>query len=367
MDLRNIDFLQDEETFSISKIALPDEMPRAADRADIPHELLKSTTVENLISQNEDLMGRLKVALRRLSSIELENQKLTEQTRKAVLSQTALKDQVMIFKEKDHLWKNKTDALEASRQFLETKANALEEKVAKLSAAMDRHTKYQEKIRTQVKPYIAQLKEFSIKLQEDLNKAENQSNSKEALISDLRNQIIEISKASKTQIEIQTKKNEDLTSFYESQIDSLQRELESLKEIRQDHDFKTLKLNKALERQDWLENEVIQISRSKEELKLRMEDEVNSLQARIHELNRQNQRLGMEHADLQVKVVDDSQSLQKLKTENEQLREQLEGLRYMWTAKNEETEKLKTALSGLERLNVELSQRINNLREQKES
>lgn len=364
MDLHNLEFLQEEEEFSIGKIALPDELPRPADRANIPQDILKSSTVENLISQNEDLMGRLKVALRRLSAIEMENQKLTEVARKATLSQTAVRDQFMILKEKDQVWKNRTDILETEKNILTEKCKALEEKTASLSASVERFQKYHDKVRTQVKPYIAQLKEYSRSLQEKVDNECRVTNQNLALIADLRNQIIEITKVSRQQIEIETKKNQDLTSFYEAQIDSIQKEVEVLREIRKDHDFKTLKLNKALERQDWLENEVIQVSRSKDELKNRLEEEVQNLQTRILELNRQNQRLGIEHSDLQIRVVEDSQEMQKLRSENEQLREQLESLRYMWSAKNDETEKLKSALGGLEKLNIELSQRINSMREQ---
>lgn len=364
MDLHNLDFLQEEEQFSISKIALPDELPKPAERKHIPADLLKTTTVENLISQNEDLMERLKVSLRRLSTMELENQKLAETARKAVLSQTALKDQFMILREKDQAWKNRTDILETEKQVLSEKSRALEERTQQLQASVDRFQKYHDKVKTQVKPYIAQLKEYSRSLEEKISKNENLCQHQLATINDLRTQIIEITKASKLQIEIETKRNRELTEFYETQLDSLQKEVENLREVRQENDFKTLKLNKALERQDWLENEVIQITRSKDELKFRLETELENLQSRIQEVSRQNQRLGIEHADLQVRVTEDSQSLQSLKSENEQLREQLESLRYMWTAKNEESEKLKAALGGLEKLNLELSQRLNDLREQ---
>lgn len=363
MDLHNLEFVQENDEFSISKIALPDELPKLADRNSIPQDILKSTTIENLFSQNEDLMGRLKVTLRRLSGIELENERLAESARKANMSQTLVHDQLLILKEKDGLWKSRSEILNTEKRVLQEKYDAIEKKAAGLSASVERHQKYHEKIRLQVKPYIAQLKEYSKNLQEQIQASEIKDQKQEALIADIRSQIIEITKSSRAQLEIETKKNQQLTAFYEKTLDENQRELEILRDISKDHDFKTLKLNKSLERQDWLENEVIQISRSKEELKVKLEEEVNSLQARIHELNRQNQRLGMEHADLQVRVFDDSQQIQNLKTENEQIREQLESLRYMWTAKNEETNKLKSALQSLERINLDLSQKINDLRE----
>jgi predicted RNase H-like nuclease (RuvC/YqgF family) len=84
----------------------------------------------------------------------------------------------------------------------------------------------------------------------------------------------------------------------------------------------------------------------------------------MSELSRQNQKLGVEHADLQIRVVEDQETIQKLEKENRQYFEQLESLRFMWNAKNEENEKLKAAASALERLNLELSQKLNEIRKQ---
>ena len=88
---------------AVENIPLPDEMPSAYNYSHLPKEILKSSSVENLISQNEDLMTRLKVALRRLALFENENQKLSDEAQRARLSQTAVADQVLIYKEKEGL------------------------------------------------------------------------------------------------------------------------------------------------------------------------------------------------------------------------------------------------------------------------
>lgn len=62
-------------------------------------------------------------------------------------------------------------------------------------------------------------------------------------------------------------------------------------------------------------------------------------------------------------MVDDNETIKNLQKENRQFQDQLESLRYMWMAKNEENEKLKVALQSLERLNLELSQKINEMRQ----
>ncbi|HWU42998.1 MAG TPA: hypothetical protein VN132_06150, partial [Bdellovibrio sp.] len=138
-------------------------------------------------------------------------------------------------------------------------------------------------------------------------------------------------------------------------------------QAQEELEVKALKLHTSLERQDILENELVTLRRSKEDLKDRLEQDIQRLQERQSELIRQNQKLGVEHADLQIRVTEDQELQERLERENRQYFEQLESLRYMWNAKNEENEKLKVAAAALERLNLELSQKLNELRKEDEA
>lgn len=360
--LGHLDFENPQKT--VGQIPLPDELPKRNDYSHLPKEILKSSTVENLISQNEDLMARLKVALRRLSLLETENQRMTEETGKARLAQSSITDQILVWKEKDNLWRQKVDSLEREKEIHTEKMRALQEKLQNMGAELSRHVKYHDRIKNQVKPYISQLKEYS--RTQDLKLAETESSlaQKEAQLRDLRHQIIEVTKNSRYQVEASEKKAQEMVQFYESQIQSLSREVQQLHQIQEELEVKTLKLHTALERQDTLENEVVTLRRTKEDMKERLENEIERQHERISELTKQNQKLGVEHADLQIRVVEDQERIQKLEKENFQYMEQLESLRYMWNAKNEEAEKLKAAAAALERINLELSQKLNELRKQ---
>jgi chromosome segregation ATPase len=364
--LGHLDFDADHQPSAqpIGHIPLPDELPKRADYSHLPKEILKSSTVENLISQNEDLMARLKVALRRLSLLENENQRLSEETNKARLSQSSITDQILVWREKDNMWKHKVDQIERAKEIQTEKLRALTDKVQAMNAELVRHQKYHDRIKNQVKPYITQLKEYSKTQDLKLQDLETSLNHKEALLRDLRHQIIEVTKNSRFQIETSEKKSQEMIQFYEDQIQSMSKELQVLHQAQEELEVKTLKLHTALERQDTLENELVVLRRSKEELRDRLEQEIHKQQERMSELSRQNQKLGVEHADLQIRVVEDQETIQKLEKENRQYFEQLESLRYMWTAKNEENEKLKAAASALERLNLELSQKLNEIRKQ---
>lgn len=360
--LGNLEF--EPESKTIGRIALPDELPKRQDLSHLPKEILKSSTVENLISQNEDLMARLKVSLRRLSLLENENQKLADEANRARLSQSSVTDQILVWKEKDSLWHQKVDQLEKEKEIHTEKIQALHLKVQTMTAELTRHAKYHDRIKNQVKPYISQLKEYSRTQDLKLVEIEGSLSQREAQLRDLRHQIIEVTKNSRYQLESSEKKTQEMVQFYEEQIQGLTRQVQMLHQIQEELETKTAKLHSALERQDTLENEVVTIRRTKDDMKERLEKELDRQQERISELTRQNQKLGVEHADLQIRVVEDQQQIQKLEKENFQYMEQLESLRYMWNAKNEEHEKLKAAASALERLNVDLSQKLNEMRKQ---
>lgn len=365
--LGHLDFQQTQpEHKSVGSIPLPDELPRRPDLNHLPREILKSATVENLISQNEDLMARLKVALRRLSILETENQKMTEETNKVRLSQSTFTDQILVFKEKDSLWRQKVDQLEREKQIYSEKMHQFQEKARNMEGDLARHVKYHERIKTQVKPYISQLKEYSNTQDLKIRELEGSLAQREALLRDLRHQIIEVTKNSRYQVEASEKKSQEMVSFYEEQIQTLQHDLQVLQGAQEELEIKSVKLHAALERQDALENEIVTLRRSKDDMKDRLDTEIVRQQERLSELTRQNQKLGVEHADLQIRVVEDQDKIQRLEKENFQIQEQLESLRYMWSAKNEENEKLKAAASALERLNLELSQKLNELRKQEE-
>jgi len=348
----------------VENIPLPDEMPATFNYSHLPKEILKSSSVESLISQNEDLATRLKVALRRLALLENENQKLSEEAGRARLSQTAVADQILIYKEKDNMWKQKLQHAEKEKDIQLEKALALQTRVEKLSAESDRYHKYHDRIKTQVKPYIHQLKEYSRGLEEKTQQLTQQSSRQEAQLADLRYQIMEVTKVSRQQIEIHEKKSQEMVHFYEAQIESQKNELQNMDLLNKEYEVKAIKLNKALEKQDELENQVVEIMRSKEEIKARLEQEVLRLQDKANELHRSNKRLEIEHADLQELALSNEAQIKTLQKEKQDLAEQLDSLRYMWNAKVEETEKLKTAIQSLERLNVDLSQKVNELRTQ---
>ncbi len=319
----------------------------------------KSSSIENLLSQNEDLMARLKVLTRRLAAIEEENQNLKTETDKMRSSYHAYTDQMLILKEKDKIWKAKLDQAELDRDKHIEKSQNLEHKLQQAQIEIERHTKYHEKIKNQVKPYITQLKEYCKSLENKNLDLQKTNQHREAQIHDFRHQMNEIIKNSRTEIDTLKNKNQELVEFYEKHSESLTKELHSLRENYQFIELKANKLNRALERVDHLENELILSNRHKTELMQKNDSEMLKLELRISDLSKHNQKMGMEHSDLQLRTIEDQTIIEQLKNECQLQKEQIESLRFMWTNKNNDYEKMKSTCEALERLNIELSSQLN--------
>lgn len=357
----------DEPRDKVPQVPLPDELPAPMSLSHLPKDILKSTTVENLISQNEDLMARLKVSLRRLSSLENENNRLLNESQRVRLENSTISDQILVLKEKDSMWKEKLESIEREKEILQEKTQALSLRLTHMSAELNRHNKYHDRIKNQVKPYISQLKEYSRVQDEKIISLENLLNQKEAQVRDIRHQIIEVTQNARYQVEVSEKKSHEMVTFYETEISQLREQVEILNSAQEELEIKSAKLHAALERQDELENEVVTLRRTKDDLKLRLEAELDRQKERINELTRQNQKLGVEHADLQIRVVEDQEKIKGLTQENQENFEKLQGLRFMWDAKSDECDKLKAANAALEKLNIELSKKVNELRGSPES
>lgn len=351
MGIHELDFISDSKDH------------RTESQSSIPNEILKSNTVENLISQNDDLMARLKVTLRRLSVLEIENQKLQESAQKAQISQTAVSDQMLVYREKDRILRNKIDHLERDKERLSVLSLSLEKTAHKHQMDLERYKRYHDKVKTQVKPYLKELKEYSLNLEKQISILESNLNVKDTQIKDLRNQMGEVSKNARYQVELQQKQMSDSISHYEIEVQKLEEKLQFYKEMESEFQSTKKSLQVSLERKDNLENELILLKRHKEDQNQELKSHIEKLEARVLELSRQNQKLGIEHADLQIKVTEDQERLKELQNENLNLKEQIEGLRVLWNSKNDEAEKIKSASQALERLNIELSKEINSLRQ----
>lgn len=358
-ELADLDFREAREN-----IPTPDQIPENTDvTRDIPLEIKRSATVEALLAQNDDLMARLKVNLRRLTLLENDNERL----RKAMLAlegqNHALADQRDIWEEKQNNWKEKERQLEDIVAEFQTRLPNYENMVEKV----EQFKAYQERVRTQVKPFIHQLKSYAENLAAEVQKLNVELAEREADIKNLRERQVS-AEAEIDRVRVQAESRQALLSEHHErlqqqavlEIRELNAQVSRLESRCQDYDEQRA-------REAELTNVVVALRRQKEDLVRENQETEQTLRQEVGQLR-------AEVARLEATSNDEIQKSEALRTEHErhlsqnhQLQEQLSSLRYLWNAKTEECEKMKASMSSMERLNAELSRQLSDLRRDSEN
>jgi chromosome segregation ATPase len=146
---------------AVRHVPLPNEIPAPARIDHLPQELLKSQAIENLIQQNEDLMSRLTVQVRKTARLESALQEADAGRKDFEAKIQSLKDQLLVFRRKEQLFENRTHGLQDRLDELERevafKTYALEQKDRlfdevkeernSLQARSERLRRYRDKLR----------------------------------------------------------------------------------------------------------------------------------------------------------------------------------------------------------------------------
>lgn len=322
------------------------------------NEIAKSTSLETIISQNDDLMARLKVTLRRLTVLENENEELKQEHQQTTRSYQALSDQILIWKEKEKQWKGRCQSLEQELTLLKQRFPELE----KMEEKLHRFERYQEKVKTQIKPYIQQLKNYAESLHEQIKELNTEVESKDFKIQDLSRQNIFLSENFEVfKINFESQQARIIEEF-EKEREYLLNEIKSALEQNTKLSEKADRLDKSLAKQDELENLVISLRRSKEEAQLKFDIELNELRSQISAIKMQNIESTIKIEDLSKEKESLEKQLMEAQLKSSSNDEQLVSIRYLWKQKSEEVEHLKMSLQSLEKINLDLSQSLRQLR-----
>lgn len=336
-------------------------------KSDLSKEILKSTTLETMLEQHEETLTRLKVNLRRQSRLEDEleqSKRLIEDLKAQVHGQQDFKS---VEFEKQQLLTERLMNLQSENEQLSLRINLQNEELQKLREDQQRNKKYQEKIKTEVRPYIEELKTFSSQLEQKNKTLEAQVLSYEIQKKELQTQMEELAKNLKLQFDSQKNEQQELILSYEAEIQYASAISKDLHEQLNALTEKNRKLMNAFDRQIEVENQLIETQRLFETQKKSYEEEILRLQTEQNAIHANNTRLQLEKDDYQQRIVLDTQQIDALQIKNADLSTQLESLRFMWSAKNEETERLKMAMESLEKLNLELSSKIQESRQPTQS
>ncbi len=346
--LAHLNFKNDTETKSSSE--------------NISYDLKKLSSIDTLIEQNEETNTKLKVSLRKQARLEQEILNVKSEIQNLIEYNKSLKDENYVLKENEAHWKIQISNAENAILINSEKLYVLESQNQKYKSEVLRYQKYHEKIKNQVKPYLQQLKEYSASLEAKIENLDQRFIQKETQLRDVRNQILEVTKNTKLQIEATEKQYFESTELYESQINKLNETITSLKNEAEALVLKNFKLQRSFDQQAELENQLIEMTRARETLKTQLETEVLKIQEKNNELFRENRKLQIEHDDLKQRVLSDTENIKQIEKSKYDLEHQLESLRYIWNVKNNESESLKISLQALEKLNLDLSLKVQELR-----
>ncbi|MFN7729108.1 MAG: hypothetical protein ACK5P7_08135 [Bdellovibrio sp.] len=344
----------------VAHLDFREELPPTPDQAPQlmtpPHRT--SSTVEALLSQNEDLMARLKVTLRRLTALEAENDSLKQNDHQVRTENASLCDQLLIWKEKENYWQQKNSKFEGELNMIRSRFPELEQMEEKI----ERYKKYHEKIRHQVKPYIQQLKAYAQNLTLEIRKLTDEIEAKEGKRLQIERRVRELRQEMDDQFKRQDLQTRELVALFENEKSQLQLELSELRKINVILEGKADQLENALMRQDELENVIIALRRAQDESKQSYSASLLEKELEGEAAKRDLLEERYKNMSLNTKLQAIQQESERQKHRADQLQEQLSSLRFLWTNKCEETEKLQLTLQSLEKLNQELSSKLNQLR-----
>lgn len=359
-----VQFAMPDLDFREADVPTPNEIPDTQKyQQEIPLELKRSATVEALIHQNDDLVARLKVTLRRLTLLENENDRLRKVQYVLDSQNTALNDQKRIWEEKDSSWRSRERKLEDIIHDFQTRLPEYEG----LSEKVERFKKYQERIKTQVKPFIHQLKGYADSLTLEIQKLNAELSQRDAQIAaleqtqnELRNELDRV----RTQAE---GRQVMLVEHYERMSEQSVAEFRDLKVTISKLEERAQGYDETRAREDELANVIIALRRQKDDLYRDSQDKEQDLKADLGQTRSALAVLQENMNEVNRKMQTSQSERERLASANTQLEEQLSSLRYLWNSKADELEKLRANFSAQERLNAELSRQLSGLRRESEA
>lgn len=322
---------QRETEERIKSIPLPNQMPKGIDFSELPPDTLKSSSVETLIGQNEDLMARLAVGLRK--NTELEERIATADRDLKALSNRfeTLKEQFLVLQEKDRIGSSRSGELQEQNLTFRQKSFKLEKMYADLfvqAQALQRRLVRLERYRAQVR------------------KAARGIRTKLAETKYLREQVAD-----------SAAERQRLVSGFEVRLKEAQEMVGVLRD-------KAAERDKMFGEKVRIENELVFERRHNTNVR-------DDLQSRLRDLEAETAAMRMQLKETVIARESQRLELERLNSETQALREarvrlgdQVESLQALWNHKQVELERLDEKNKNLQKLNQNISVTLNQQRKE---
>lgn len=338
---------------------------------------LKSGVIDSLMTQNEDLTAKYRVLLRRLSTLEEENLRYHTENKEYKNQLDSVSDHISVFKEKESKWRERCLAAEEALDYNQAIIRKKEIEFAQMRSQdrlerenLKKHTERLDHQRLNLIRYRARIKLYVRPLLQRFKKALNEALiSQENSIRTIDNQKLQIHKITEHHKTLLTQYRDDVKKLeeaklhiilqFEKQQSDLKQEINSLKETNYELQIRSDRLDKSIERQDYLENRVIELERTLQDLKNQYLHEKESLQGQLVSWRSQAQSLEVQNQTLNERTQEISNSLHVVQNLSERQQEQLETIRLLWSESSQEVQRLRQINQSLEQLNSDLCIKIN--------
>jgi len=345
-----------------AELALPDELPSSPDLSHLPPHILRSNAIETLLQQNEELMSRLAVNLRRITHLENVVEDQESKVKKFKHHYDIVKDEVFILKEKADSSVNQFKIKQNEFNEVSTKYKAIDFEYSQLFKQSNEQKKAFLNTITQLNRRLTSYIKYKSKLKPILNDFKERQNHLNRLQDEYSGQN-----------KILKDKVSTLTSYLQEQSDSFVNEKkELLKQFDKDSEHiedLNSKLKAATERTSKvdeelvkLRNENIKILRTTKEQTEASEKLTTETHKTISSLKQDAKTIKQQNLDLKVENEDLKKVIEQFTTEHKETKEQLENTQMFFASLQKQFEKEQTKTSSLQKINRRLSQEMNSYR-----
>jgi len=355
----------------IKNVPLPTQMPKGIDFSEIPMSAIKSATLEGLISQNEDLMARLSVALRKIHELE-EASVVFEREKKALHTRfQTLREQFMVLEAKDKTFTHRSlqqhednvkmrqagDRLEKLYADLYSQAEALQKRVVfleryrvrvrKVTPALQEKAKKMQALESEIIQYRRSLSAQKIALTEEFDAKTAAFEAKLAAAADASAEVKKL---------LETEHMQSINN-YEAKLAEARQEVLGLKNKADERDQLYEELLKTQNQMVFEQRQFEQSREDHDQTIGRLELETGSLRQQLKDIIVDREAKTQELSRLTAEIPN-------LRERNQNLVEQVESLQSLWNHKQREIEQQEEKNKSLQKLNQTLSVTLNQQRKE---
>ena len=339
-------------------VPLPTEVPPPPNLSQLPAHILHSGTVETLIGQNEDLMARLKVNIRRNSMLEQRILQQDETIQEISNLNNSLVAQLQVTQEKDRILREKSrgfdmrqNELEEEIELLKVKLAAAEDRSFELHAGLEFENAYRRRVRRWVRPAMDQLRTRNTLLDRELN-------ARNLELSELRSRFADTISHMQTQQRVHSSDQMQLVDQYESRMRATEAELTRLRAESKLLRDKSVRLDEAVSAKAEIENRNIALERKVKEIENSLGLELRSFQEQAAQYRIEAKTLAAELNTTRSAHAQATLERDTFKNDLARIQDQLESLQTVWSETQKKVEASKLQQDALNKLNQELSRQL---------